>query len=43
MIEFWNVVVATICAFILGMAVHSGYAHSRKRKEIKKVTPLEEG
>lgn len=34
MIEFWNVVMGVIAAFIAGMAVHSGWAHSRKRGEI---------
>ena len=34
MIEFWNVVVGVIAAFIAGLAVHSAWAHSRKREEI---------
>ena len=34
MIEFWNVVVAAIAGFILGLAVHSAYVHSKRRGEI---------
>jgi len=31
MIEFVNVVVAAVAGFVLGLAVHSAYLHSRKR------------
>ncbi len=34
MIEFWNVVAAAIAGFILGLAVHSAYVHSKKRGEL---------
>ncbi len=34
MIEFWNVVFAALAAFILGLAVHSAYVHSKKRGEL---------
>jgi len=34
MIEFWNVIVAALAGFILGLAVHSAYLHSKKRGEL---------
>ncbi len=33
MIEFWNVVITAICSFIVGMAVHSAWLHSKNREE----------
>jgi len=35
MMEFWNVVVAAFAGFILGLAVHSAYVHSKKRGELE--------
>lgn len=32
MTELWNVVIAMICSFIMGMAVHSAWLHSKERK-----------
>jgi hypothetical protein len=34
MIEFWNVIAAFISGLVAGMAIHSAYLHSRKRKEL---------
>jgi len=38
MIEFVKVVVAAMAGFILGLAVHSAYLHSRKRGEMGKAS-----
>ena len=37
MIEFFNVIVAAVTGFILGLAVHSAYLHSEKRREIRRM------
>lgn len=34
MIEFWNVIIAWIAGIIAGLAIHSAYLHSKKRKEL---------
>jgi len=36
MIEFFNVIVAAVTGFILGLTVHSAYLHSKKRGSISK-------
>jgi len=35
MVEFINVIVAAVCGFILGMAVHSAWLHSKEQKELE--------
>ena len=32
MVEFINVIAAAVCGFILGMAVHSAWLHTRKKR-----------
>jgi len=32
MIEFVNVIAAAVCGFILGMAVHSAWLHTKEKK-----------
>jgi hypothetical protein len=34
MIDLLNFIVGVVCAFILGLATHSIYLHSKKRKEL---------
>ncbi len=34
MIEFLNVIIAALAGFVLGLAVHSAYVHSKKRGEL---------
>jgi len=34
LIDLLNFIVSAICAFILGLATHSIYLHSKKRKEL---------
>jgi hypothetical protein len=34
MIEFWNVLVAWLAGLIAGLAIHSAYLHSKKRREL---------
>jgi hypothetical protein len=32
MVELVNVIVAAVCGFILGMAVHSAWLHTQKKR-----------
>jgi hypothetical protein len=34
MIDLLNFIVGVVCAFVLGLATHSIYLHSKKRKEL---------
>jgi len=34
-IEFFNIVAAMVCGFILGLTVHSAYVHSKGRGSLK--------
>lgn len=37
MIEIYNVIVASVCSFIIGMVVHSAWLHSKNMKHIKQL------
>jgi len=35
MIEFWNVVIASVAGGIIGAAIHSAWLHSKQRGEFR--------